>query len=175
MHFYLYHCLITRPSGIVSGHLVASSNDHAALVIDRHDRALGLTHQSIILRRVDDTLPDELRDGLDRLLEQGPAGFASHCDLGWVAHVAPVKRLRLFRSEDHRGMEILAVAPNEDVANALFANTLLPETQRRHAFHTTDVTETYEDEQRPGLLALLDGYQIGIADFDEEGERWFVW
>lgn len=175
MRFNLYHCQIARSSGLVSAHVIATSEDHATTIIEARDRALGLSHLKIKLRRVDDTLPENRRDGLDALLEHAPAGFASYCDLGWIAHVAPLPRLRLFRSEDQRGIEILAVAPRSDVAAALFINTQLPQTQHKHIFQIEDVTDRIGSEFDDRLAALIDTCQVGIADFDEEGDCWVVW
>ena len=175
MRFHLYHCLITRSGKAISGHLVASSQEHAQMVIDAHERALGLTHDWCELLRVDETLPDQLRDGLDHLLETAPAGFVSHCGLGWVPHVAPVHKLRLFRSEDYRGMEILAVAPDASIAAALFLNTQLREVRQRHRFVIEDVTDSLPGSSRAAILSMLETGPVGIADFDEETGRWFIW
>lgn len=175
MRFQLFHCQIVRSSGLASAHVVAASEEHAKNIIEDRDRALCLTHLKVKLRRVDNTLPENRRDGLDVLLEHAPAGFASYCDLGWIAHVAPLPRLGLFRSEDHRGMEILAVAPSADVAAALFVNTQLPQNQHRHVFQIVDVTDSVGTERDARLAALIDTCQVGIADFDEENDCWFVW
>lgn len=111
---------------------------------------------------------------MDTLLEGAPAGFASWCDLGWVAHAAAVNRLRLYRSEDHRGTEIYGVAPNAGVAAMLFATTQLPNAQKTHRFIVTDVTDTPPPDPMGDLQAALEVGPVGVAFFDEEIGRWVV-
>lgn len=175
MRFKLYKLEVKRSAGHVTGHIVAASDDHAAMVLLDHEEALGLKHEWFSLERVDHVLDEQQRNGLDTLLEGAPAGFASWCDIGWVAHAAAVNRLRLYRSEDHRGMEIFGVAPNAGVAAMLFANTQLPETMKTYLFNITDVTDSPPADPMGDLNAALETGSVGIAEFDEENGRWFVW
>lgn len=110
------------------------------------------------------------------MLGSAPTCMASyHPIAGWLAHVAPVHRLRLYRSLDYRGMEILAAAPNEDVAKAIYNTTQFAALQASHQWYIDEVSTEQADERSPEIKRLLEGEQIGIVDFDEELERWFVW
>jgi hypothetical protein len=175
MRFNLFKFELKRSSETVSGHVVASTEEHAIMVLSDQSDILARPHGLLLVERVDDTLTGDLRDGLDELLENAPACFASHSSIGWVAHVAPVKQLRLYRSEDHRGVEIFGVAPSVDVATAVFINALLPATQKLHRFAVADVTEDMLQKRPANLTALLKVGPVGIAEFDEEDERWWVW
>ena len=174
MRFKLYELEVKRPAGRVRGHVVAASEEHAAMVLKDHDDALGLKTEWFSLKRIDHVLDGHQRDGLDTLLEGAPAGFASWCDLGWVAHAAAVNRLRLYRSEDHQGTEIYGIAPNAGVAAMLFATTLLPNAQKTHRFIVTDVTDTPPPDPMGDLQAMLEVGPVGVAFFDEEIGRWVV-
>lgn len=175
MRFNLYKFEIQRPSGIVGGHVVASSEDHALMVLGNYNHALDGPRDLLSMQRVDDTLTGDLRDGLDDLLENAPACLVSYCAIGWVPHGAPVQQLRLYRSEDHRGVEIFGVAPSADVAAALFVNTLLPHTQKLHRFVVADVTNDVLESRSANLASLLSAGAVGIAEFDEENQNWWVW
>lgn len=174
MRFKLYKLEVKRPAGLVWGHIVAASDEHAVMVLLDHEKALGLEHEWFSLERVDHVLEENQRDGLDTLLEGAPAGFASWCDIGWVAHAAAVNRLRLYRSEDYRGIEIFAVAPNPGVAAMLFANIQLPSAQNTHRFVITDVTDSPPRDAMGDLDAALEVGPVGVAHFDEEIGRWVV-
>lgn len=86
----------------------------------------------------------------------------------------PVHQLRLYRSEDQRGTEIFGIAPNPDVEEALFMNTLLPTTQTAHRFIIADVTDRLPDDRNGNLAKLLEAGPAGIAEFDEENEGWWA-
>lgn len=174
MRFKLYKLEVKRPAGLVGGHIVAASDEHAAMVLLDHEEALDLEHEWFSLERVDHILDENQRDGLDTLLDGAPAGFASWCDIGWVAHAAAVNRLRLYRSEDHRGTEIFGVAPNPGVAAMLFANTQLTEPMKAHRFIITDVTDNPPPDPMGDLRAALEIGPIGIAELHEESGRWVV-
>lgn len=176
MRFKLYLLKINRQSGeVATAYIIGRSEEDAARLFAERDEAVGIAHEAFTAERVDHTLPHVQRDGLDALLETGPACFVSPTGIGWVGHVAPVRRLRLYCSHDHQDTEILALAPNVDVARALFANTLLPAAQRSHTLIIDDVT--YRDAEEPcnGVRQLLDAGNVGIAAFDQENDGWFVW
>ena len=174
MRFKLYAVTILRADRKVGGHIVAPSEEAAANAMLAHDEALGLRHDGFSLERVDETLGEDLRLGLDALLENAPVGFASWCTLGWVAHSAPVQKLRFFSSKDARGMDIHAVAPNVSVASAVFGNTVLPHSPP----HVFVISEGYDHLPIPmieHIHRLLELGPVGIAEFDEDERRWFVW
>lgn len=172
----LYLFRIQRPGEeIAVVHISAPSEDDAILHFLDRDEALGLDHEWFSTQRIDRLLPPEARDGLAPLLKSAPTCTASQHSTGWRAHVAPVHRLRLYRAVDHRGTQIMAAAPNPDVACVLMNETLLPAIQKRHRWAIDDVTIYPTDERSAGVKRLLEDGQFGIAEFDEdEGGRW-VW
>lgn len=104
MRFNLYRCQLQQAPRTTTCHLVAASQEHAAIIMDQHIDALGLGQVSYSLERVDQTLPESWGGGeLEDILENAPAGLVSYTEIGWVAHTAPVHRLRLFTAQDHLG------------------------------------------------------------------------
>lgn len=177
MRFKLYHCELRQGARTSTRHVVAATDDHAAMVIDDHIQALDLKGVLYRLERVDHTLPEEQGGGeeLNRLLENAPAGLASFTDIGWVMHSTPVHKLRLFASHDYRGVPIYAIAPNVGVALTLMVNTQLPNSNRVHTFKIIDVTDTLPAPERKNLDEVLAAGQAGIAECDEEHNGWWVW
>lgn len=177
MRFKLYRCELRQASRTTPVHVVAAHEEHAAMLIDDHIKALDLKCVLYTLERVDHTLPEEWGGGeeLDDILENAPAGLVSFTDIGWVPHCAPVHKLRLFASHDHRGVPIYAAAPNVGVALTMMVNTQLPNSSRVHAFEIIDVTDTLPEPERKNLDEVLAAGQAGIAQCDEEHEGWWVW
>ncbi len=101
MKFHLYECIIQRHDHTARAYIVAPTQDAAWLAVIEHEEALGLAHEDLTLKRIDDVIDDELRVGLDDLLENAPVGFASFADR-WIAHTAPVQQLRLYRTIDDK-------------------------------------------------------------------------
>lgn len=175
MKFMLFEVTIQRGDHTMHGHVVAPSQDVAALTVINHDEALGLTHEEFSLERVDETLGEHHRRGLDDLLENAPVGFASYCDIGWVAHTAPVQKLKLYRTTDDRGGEVFAIAPNTDIAAAIFTNVLTLPSSKLKVLRISDGMEDMPDEMVANLPQLLELGPAGIAEFEAEEQRWFVW
>lgn len=175
MRFKLYTVEIKRPGTTARGHIVAPTENRAAELVIDHDKTLGLTHECFSLERVDKTLPEERKLGLDDLLNNAPVCFASYCDNGWIAHTGPVEMLRLYRTEDPKGNEMFAMAPNIDIAAAVFSNTLLPSLPRPHSFSIYEALATLPADRICNIHNLLELGPIGIAEFDEEVGRWMVW
>lgn len=177
MRFNLYRCHLQQASHTTTYHLVAASEEHAAIIMDQHIEALGLEQVRYALERVDHTLTEEWGGGaeLDEILENAPAGLVSFTEAGWFAHTAPVHKLRLFAATDHRGAPIYAIAPNIGVALTLMVNRQLPTTGRVHNFDIRDVTDSLPVDERENLDEVLEAGQAGIAGCDEEHDGWWVW
>ncbi len=175
MKFKLYRCQLRQASRTTTVHVVAATEEHAAMVIDQHIEALDLKGVLYAFERVDHTLSEHQQLGLDEVLENAPAGIVSYTSIGWIAHAAPMPRLRLFASQDPRGVPIHAVAPNVGVALALMVNTQLPGAQGVQTFKILDVTDTLPAEERKNLDEVLEAGQTGIAECDEEHDGWWVW
>lgn len=174
MRFKLYELEVKRSDDRSKGHIVASSHEHAEMVMLDHDEALRLEHERFSLKRVDHVLKGHERHGLDALLEGAPAGFASWCNLGWVAHATAVHKLRLYRSANSSSAALYSVAPNAGVAAMLFASTPSPGTLKTHLFFITDVTDNRPPDPNGDLELALKIGPVGVAIFDEEYEHWVV-
>lgn len=177
MRFKLYRCELRQAARATAVHVAAATEEHAAMVIDDHIKALDLEGVLYTLERVDHTLSEEWGGGdeLDDILVNSPAGLVSFTDIGWVAHAAPVHKLRLFASEDRRGIPIYAAAPNKAVALALMVNTQIPRADQVYTFDIRDVTDTLPEDERKNLDDVLEAGQAGIAECDEEHDGWWVW
>lgn len=120
MRMKLYFVRIERPDGVARVYIVALSEDQAAELVIDHELELGLPSPAFSIERVDETLAENRRLGLDSLLENAPVGFASFTSVGWISHVAEVQRLRMFRIEDDKGEEVFIIAPSRDAAVVIY-------------------------------------------------------
>jgi len=168
MQFHLYECVIKRGDNFVRGHIVAPSQDRAALVIIEHDEALGLSHDDFSLTRVDETLPRDSRLGLDALLRSAPVGFASYCEIGWVAHTAPVQQLKLYCLIAEDFDHLFAIAPNIDIAASGFVAALDIPSGAPRMLQIAEGAAQLTDAQMHGLSQLAELGPIGIVTWDKE-------
>jgi len=172
MKFHLYGCVIQRQDGEVRGHIVAPSRDRAWMVAIEHQEALGLDHEELTITRVDETLSGDHRRGLDALLESAPVGFASYCEIGWVAHTAPVQRLKLFRLAEDEGDDLFAIAPNIDIAASVFTTALRVPLGETRTLRIRDGMKELRKDQVRSLRRLLECGPIGIVQFDKDVGGW---
>jgi len=174
MRFPLFEVSIQRRDYCATAYVVAPSQDAAWMTVIDHEEELGLGHEDLTIRRFDDKIDEELELGLDTLLETAPVGFASFCDLGWVAHTAPVQQLKLFRTIDRKGGNVYAIAPNIDIAVSVFTTELrIPKGETR-LLHISDGTADLPPELLCNLPRLLEFGPVGIAVLDAEEKRWSV-
>lgn len=173
MKFQLYECLIQRAGYQVTAYIVAPTQDAAWLAVIEHGEALGLDHEDLTLKRIDDVIDDELRPGLDDLLASAPVGFASFAGR-WIAHTAPVQQLKLYRTIDDKGDNVFAIAPNADVAASVFTTELRVRPGEVRLLRISDGMADMPDHMICNLPRLLEFGPIGIALFDSEELRWFV-
>lgn len=166
MKFHLYECIIKRQNGEVRGHIVAPSKDRAWVVAIEHDEALGLEHDDMTLTRVDETLDDDRRRGLDALLQSAPVGFASYCEIGWVAHTAPVQQLQLYRLLENAADDLFAIAPNIDIAASVFTASLRVPIGETRMLQIADGMKDLPDDKVRNLPQLLEFGPIGVVEFD---------
>lgn len=173
MKFHLYECGIQRAGYQVTAYIVAPTRDAAWLAVIEHEEALGLEHEDLNLERIDDVIDDELRPGLDDLLETAPVGFASFADR-WIAHTAPVQQLKLYRTIDDKGGNVFAIAPNADVAASVFTKELRIRPGEVRLLRISDGMADLPDPMVCNLPRLLEFGPIGVVLFDSEEKRWFV-
>ena len=166
MKFHLYECIIKRQDGEVRGHIVAPSKDRAWMVAIEHDEALGLDHEDLTLTRVDETLAGDRRRGLNTLLESAPVGFASWCEIGWVAHTAPVRQLQLYRLVGDSADDLFAIAPNIDIAASVFTTALRVPIGETRMLQIADGMKDLPDDMVHNMPQLLELGPIGLVAFD---------
>ncbi|MEL7688733.1 hypothetical protein AAG596_14330 [Citromicrobium bathyomarinum] len=166
MKFHLYECTIKRHDGEVRGHIVAPSKDRGWMVVIEHEEALGLEHEDMTLTRVDETLTGDHRLGLDALLASASVGFASWCELGWVAHTVPVQQLQLYRLVEDCGDDLFAIAPNIDVAASVFTTALRVPIGETRMLQIAEGMKDLPAEKVRNLPQLLDFGPIGVVAFD---------
>ena len=166
MKFHLYECVIQRQDHEVRGHIVAPSKDRAWMVFIEHEEALGLNHEDLKLTRVDQTLAGDHRRGLDALLESAPVGFASYCEIGWVAHTAPVQKLKLYRLAEDEGDDMFAVAPSIDIAASVFTVALRVPLGETRILRIADGMSNLPDDEIRNLPLFLEFGPIGVVKFD---------
>lgn len=168
MRFHLYECIIQRQDHTARAYVVAPSRDAAWLTVIEHEEALGLEHEDLELTRIDNTIDNKLRPGLDDLLENAVVGFASFADR-WIAHTAPVQQLKLFRLVDEEGGDRFAIAPNLDIAASVFTSALrVPRGQFRQ-LRIKDGMADLPASMVCNLPQLLEFGPIGVAVFSEGG------
>lgn len=173
MRFHLYQCTIQREGHTAQAYVVAPSYDAAWLTVVEHEQALGLNHQDLSLKRIDDALESELRAGLDDLLESAPVGFVRLAGR-WIAHTAPVQQLRLFRTHDDNGGVFYAIAPNIDVAASVFTIELGIRPGEMRLLSISDGMADLPFEMVQNLPRLLEFGPIGMVSFDADERRWFA-
>lgn len=138
-----------------------------------HEEALGLEHEDLTLTRVDETLRGENRRGLDALLTSASVGFASFCEIGWVAHTAPVQKLRLYRLEGDQDTSLFAIAPNIDIAASVFTVALNIPLGETRMLAISDGMKHVSDEQVLNLPKLLECGPIGLVQLEEHAGSWW--
>lgn len=173
MKFHLYECVIQRAGYHVTAYIVAPTQDAAWLTVIEHEEALGLEHDDLTLKRIDDVIDDELLPGLDDLLENAPVGFASFADR-WIAHTAPVQQLKLYRTIDDKSGNVFAIAPNADVAASVFTMELRIRPGEARLLRISDGMADLPDDMICNLLRLLEFGPIGVVVFDPDEQRWIV-
>jgi len=174
MQMNLYQAEIIDASGNSTRHVVALSAEHAGDVIQQHYRTIGERLTRTDIHRIDQDLEGERRAGLDQLLQDGPAGFASYCEaVGWTAHAPASGKLRLFRIEDEQGTQTYVVAPDANIASAIYVCDAPLAKGEQRTIRIGDGLAGLPEECIGNIHSLLETGPIGIARF-EEGHGWTV-
>lgn len=133
---------IKRPGEeIALAHIIAPTEDETHRHFLNPELTLGPANEWFTTERVDRQLTGDERDGLAPLLSSAPTCMARYNPIaGYIAHVAAVHRLRLYRSMDYRRMEILAAAPNEDVAKTIYDTPQSAAVRANHQWFLEELT-----------------------------------
>lgn len=170
MRMELYQVIIKRPNRLATAYIASPDEERASEVVVEHEIALNQENSGFTIERVDETLRNDKRLGLETLLEHAPVGFASFCEgLGWIAHAVPAPRLHLYRIEEVSGEEHFVVAPTGDLAAAVYCECVELKEDEAHMFRIHDGATGLKKEALRGLSALLEFGPVGIAAFGDEG------
>jgi len=174
MRLKLYLVEIEREAGWSQCHIVAESEERAADLVIGYESTLPNERFQLDIERVDETLPYDRCMALDDMLEEGAVGLASYSQtVGWIAHAGTMQRLRFFRIEDIKESQTFVIAPNPDIASALYAvSNPLAEGERR----LIKIFDAFADAPAEGIASLrylLEVGPIGIISFDSE-DGWSV-
>ena len=146
--------------------IVAPDQQMAAEFLRNHLQEVGGELVDYTILRIDDTLSGDATLGLNVMLENAPVSFASYAEgVGWLAHVAPVHRLHLFRIETPSGAAEYVVAPNENVAAAVWWETCNAPDGEPVLYRIVDGMLGLDDAQRKGIEPLLEFGSIGVASW----------
>ncbi|WP_321324398.1 hypothetical protein [uncultured Parasphingorhabdus sp.] len=169
MRMKLYQLEIKRVSGAVKGYILAPSEARAAEVVFELIRPDNPEGNDFTLARVDETIADEMPDGLHNLLEYAPVGMASYSHvIGWVSHVAKLPALQLFRIEEVKGSETFIIAPDSDIANAIYINSVTLVEGEPKLFRISNGVADLPAERIRNLNSMLEFGPAGVVTFDDE-------
>lgn len=173
MRMELYEVVMERAERFVMAHIIAPHIDRAAELVWDHALAQGQTDMSFVIERVDETLPPEMQTGLEAMLESAPVAFASFCEgVGWIAHVASMPQLRIYRIEEVSGDEFYVISPSSDVAAAIFVDYYPPIESEPRMFRVHYGLAGIPNENLMNLPALLEAGPVGFVEFvPEDGWR----
>lgn len=169
MRFQLFKCQITRSNSILTCFVIASDKHRASEIVLANEIELGRENQGFTLERADETIPVNMRKGLDALLECAPTGLASYCEpIGWIAHAIPSPKLRFFRIEELDGGTYFVIAPTMDLAIEVYSECTELEEGENSIFNVQDGTLGLKNEGLRGLHALLEFGPIGLVHWNDE-------
>ena len=169
MRFEMFKFEIQRADRVAKGFLIASDEHRASEIIVANEINLNQENRGFNLERVDETLPPNMRKGLDALLESAPTGLASYCEpIGWVAHALPAPKLHLWRIEEVEGDRHFVIAPTGDLAVEIYCECVQLEEGEASMFSVHDGLDGLKNEALRGLPALLKFGPIGMVAWNDE-------
>lgn len=170
MKMKLFHVSITMATDRHTVQIVAPDEKMAAEFLRNHLRKVGDNFIDYTMLRIDETLSGEARLGLEPLLEDAPVSFTSYADgLGWVAHVAPIRRLQLFSIETPTGHAAHVIAPNEHIAAAAWWEKRNAPDDEPVLYRIVNGMAGLDDLQRESIRPLLEFGSVGVARWTAEG------
>ncbi|WP_121117517.1 hypothetical protein [Croceibacterium ferulae] len=170
----LYEAEMVTENGSEQINVVAPSHERSIDFIREYYRQTGVRVTKIVTRRIDTELKGRDRLRLDDLLHTAPICFAAYCPpIGWLADQTATLPLRLFKIEVSGKLADFVVAPNTDVASAVWAASLMPFEGEVRQFNILDGALGLTEHQRKCLSSVLGFGPAGIATWDGE-EGWTV-
>lgn len=173
MKMKLFHVTINQADDRHWVQVVSPDEQMVVEFVRDHLDEIGGEFGDLAIVRIDNTLPGDARLGLDQLLETAPVGLASFAEgLGWTAHIAPVHRLKLFRIETPKDAAVHVMAPNKDIAAAVWWERCNAPEGEPVLYRIVDGLTNLDEEQRTAILPLLEFGSIGVATWS--GGGWSV-
>ncbi|RGP41527.1 hypothetical protein BPTFM16_01833 [Altererythrobacter insulae] len=170
MRMQLFAVEFVREDGIFTGHIVAPSITFATdFAAEYHDDIDTEVIQTSIFR-VDESLPEEYRAGLDDLLLNAPIGFASRStQFGWFVHTVLQPRQKLLTIEVENEEDVYVIAPSADIASVIWLWSLdLGQGGTHPRWKIFSGLEHLDQRQIAGLDLLLDPSAAGVVTWDEK-------
>lgn len=166
MKMKLFHLSLDRGPDRHVVQIVAPDAGMAVEFFREHLNALDSEMENPSILRIDQTLTGDERLGLDAMLETAPAGFASFAEgVGWIVHVAPVPRLNLYRIETANGEETHVIAPNRDVAAAVwFEHRKMPDGEPV-LYRIWEGVDDLDEERSKDVMPLLEFGSVGVVQW----------
>lgn len=174
MRFNLYKAEIIRETGKFICHVVAPSINRASEFLKEHHEAIGLRLTKTTIYRVDDKLDSTQNVGLEDLLESAPVGLASYSEIGWILHVAAMRKLRLFRIGEIERDPVYIIAPDINIASAIYLADKISGSDQKRSFKIYDGLIDLAPEMTANIHELLEFGPAGTIRF-ENGRGWYVW
>lgn len=169
MRFMLFKLTLERTSEPNTGYVVAperySADEVVREIVPLRDG------EQFTLKRIDETLPEDQRIGLDEMLQTAPVGLASFClGIGWLAHALPAPKLKLFIVEmDGNEQPYFVAAPTPEVACSLVFETVpLAPPGEVQTFSINEAAGKVSDQMKEGIDAFLEFCPISMVVWEPE-------
>lgn len=173
MRMRLYAAEFERPDGTKKGFVVAPSGEAACEFIRKFHSEAEILISRITVTPIDEKLPNEHRRGLIDMLENAPVGFASKNEhFGWLVHSTIKPRLKYYRIESQDGSVAHVIAPNADVASAIWLASVGLDAEGCHPHWSisNDMRQMCE-QQKIDLKGRLEIGSARLISWNQDG-RW---
>jgi len=145
-----------------------------AELVNEYDAAFGYDRTDLTFKRIDRSLSEDRKQGLDAMLENAPVGFASYDrHIGWTMHVKALFQLTFFSIKDIQNKVIFIIAPDADIAKSIYAANVTLNRGPILIFEISDGVRKLKKDEVRNLPELLKYGPIGIAEYDHD-QGWVV-
>jgi len=174
MRMKLYEVGIQRGSRSEQCHIVAPDPTRVGELVNEYDDAFEYNRTDPTWKRIDQSLSEDRKQGLDAVLENAPVGFASYeRHIGWTMHVKALFKLRFFTIKDIQNKVIFIIAPDADMAKSIYAANVSLNRGPTLIFQIWDGVRQLRKGEVRNLPDLLKFGPIGIAEYDHD-QGWVV-
>lgn len=174
MRMKLYEVSIQRGSRSEQCHIVAPDPARVGELVDEYDDAFENDRTNLTVNRIDQSLSEDRKQGLDAMLENAPVGFVSYeRHIGWTIHVEALFQLSFFTIKDIQNKVIFIIAPDTDIAKSIYAANVSLNRGPILIFQISDGIRNLRKDEIRNLPDLLKFGPIGIAEYDND-QGWVV-